>query len=158
MFLKTLVVSGFPGVGKTVFFEQAKKSKFRVLDSDSSQFSWISEGVRNPDFLNCYIRHIENNLYKADVILVSSHDIVRQALAKNNIEYILVYPDRSLKWEYIERYASRGNNEGFLKLLEEKWDDFIDQIEQETYPTKIKLGEGQYLSDVLDAILLNLKR
>jgi len=34
--------------------------------------------------------------------------------------------------------------------MNKQWEIFIFQIEQETFPKKIKLQEGQYLQDVLD--------
>lgn len=49
---KAKVISGFPAVGKSYMFND--KSDLIVLDSDSSLFSWESEGVRHPDFPNNY--------------------------------------------------------------------------------------------------------
>jgi hypothetical protein len=142
----TKVVSGFPAVGKSVL---TKESDLIVLDSDSSMFSWIREGERHPDFPENYIAHIKENIGKADYILVSSHDIVRKALEENGIDYTLVYPSIELKEEYLERYRSRGNDDKFIAFIGGKWDDFITDIENETFPKKVKLSKGQYLSDVL---------
>ncbi|GFN32481.1 hypothetical protein [Paenibacillus xylaniclasticus] len=143
----TKVISGFPAVGKSYFFNQ--DLGFEVLDSDSSQFSWLSEGARHPDFPNNYMEHIKNNIGKVDIILVSSHDVVRAALKENEIAYTLVYPDKSLKDEYIERFKNRGNNEGFINFISSKWDEFIEDIENETYPNKVKLKSNQYLKDLI---------
>lgn len=145
---KTKVISGFPGIGKSVLTKNGKD--LRVLDSDSSSFSWIEEGVRNPDFPNNYMKHIKDNIGKANCILVSSHDIVREALKENNIEYTLVYPAVELKDEYLERYKNRGNNEGFLKFISSNWEQFISDIEKETFPKLIKLESGQFLASVLN--------
>ena len=67
----------------------------------------------------------------------------------------MVYPDRSLKDEYIERYKERGNNDAFVSLLDKNWDDWMDEMDsmspqdgQTLY--KVKLGSGQYLTDVID--------
>lgn len=146
----TKVVSGFPGIGKSFIFNE--ESDLIVLDSDSSQFSWISPGVRHPDFPNNYIHHIQNNLGKADIILVSSHDIVREALKINSIEYVLVYPDRTLKQEYLQRYKDRENKESFLDFFNSKWDEFINQMEEEAFPQTFVLEKGQYLKDVIEFI------
>lgn len=142
----TKVISGFPGVGKTKFIGM---SQLYVLDSDSSNFSWASKGVRNPDFPKNYIDHIKAHIGLVDIILVSSHDIVREALESNGIKYYLVYPDKSLKKEYIQRYIERGNDENFINFITTNWDGFIDKIESDTYPTKIKLSSGKFLSDLL---------
>jgi len=40
--LRTRIVSAFPGSGKSYFFKEvALKAGLQVLDSDSSEFSWI---------------------------------------------------------------------------------------------------------------------
>lgn len=143
----TKVISGFHAVGKSYLFNN--KSDLLVLDSDSSDFSWISEGVRHPDFPNNYIKHIIDNIGQADIILVSSHDVVRKALQENNIKYTLVYPDKLLKDEYIQRFEDRGDGEPFLDFFNTKWDEFIDDMENETFPEKIKLTNGQHLKDVI---------
>jgi hypothetical protein len=145
--VKTVVISGFPGVGKSHAFR--KNTDLIVLDSDSSLFSWTSPGVRHPEFPQNYISHIKSNIGNAHIILVSSHKVVRDALRKNKIEYVLVYPDKSLKLEYIDRYVNRGSPEGFLKMIDLNWSDFIEELEAEEYPTKIKLQKGEYLGDVL---------
>jgi len=145
----TKVISGFPAVGKSFLSEQ---SDLTVLDSDSSNFSWVREGERHPDFPNNYIEHIKNSIGKVDYILVSSHDIVREALRENNIPYTLVYPSFELKDEYSDRYRNRGNNEGFIKFIDSNWHKFISDIENETFPKLVELESGQYLSDVLDEI------
>lgn len=143
---ETKVISGFPGIGKSYLFN---RSDLKVLDSDSSLFSWIEKGVRHPDFPNNYMQHILDNLGKADYILVSSHDVVRQALKEHKIEYTLVYPSGEFKEEYISRYKGRGNDEGFINFIGSKWNEFIEDIEKETFPKLVKLEKDQYLADVL---------
>jgi len=86
----TLVVSGFPGVGKTHYF--LTESSHTIVDSDSSSYSWLRPGVRNPGFPRNYIDQIKSLLGKCDVILVSSHKDVRDALVDQGILFTLVYP------------------------------------------------------------------
>lgn len=147
MDINTKVISGFPGIGKSHFFKN--NPDVIVLDSDSSHFSWISKGVRHPDFPQNYMDHIKSNLSKADVILVSSHKQVRDALKENGILYTLIYPDKSLMDEYIARYRARGNDDSFITMIRNNWDTFIDEIEQEEYPTKICLQQNEFLTNVL---------
>jgi hypothetical protein len=68
---------------------------------------------------------------------------------------VLVYPDRSIKDEYIQRYKDRGNNDAFVNLLEKNWDTWMDEMDEMSVPMgqilyKVKLGKGQYLTDVID--------
>jgi hypothetical protein len=144
---QALIIAGFPGIGKSWFFTN-HDSKLSVKDSDSSNFSWIKPGVRHPNFPNNYIDYIKRIRDQFDIILVSTHEVVRKALDDNNIEYILIYPDRSLKQEYIDRYTERGSPQAFIELLDKQWDTWIDQMEE---ADKIKrvLAKDEYLADVI---------
>lgn len=146
----TKIISGFPAIGKSHLFENNKD--YIILDSDSSNFSRMEEGVRHPDFPQNYMSHVKKNMGKADYILVSSHDIVRKALKDNNIKYTLVYPSIDLKDEYIDRFKNRGNNEGFIDFIQYHWEIFIENIEEETFPKLIELNSGEFLSDILNQI------
>jgi len=132
--MKTRIISAFPGVGKTYYFE---RNKGISIDSDSSHFSWIkdSEGnntkERNPEFPNNYIDHIKENIGKYKYIFVSSHEEVRNSLKENGIKYYLIYPAKSRKEEFIQRYIQRGSPEGFVNLISENWDSWIEKIEGE---------------------------
>jgi hypothetical protein len=80
---------------------------------------------------------------------------VRDALLKKGIPFVLVYPNREIKDEYIQRYKDRGNNDAFVDLLEKNWDNWMDEMDQMEAPQgqtlyKVKLGSGQYLADVID--------
>lgn len=148
----TIIISGFPAIGKSYL---TKNTELTVLDSDSSNFSWIREGERHPNFPKNYIQHIKDNIGKADYILVSSHDIVRKALLENDIEYTLIYPSKELKSEYIERYCSRGNDENFISFINLNWDKFIEDIENETFPNLVKLKSGEFLGDAISRVIRN---
>lgn len=143
------VIAGFPGIGKSHF---KKNGDGKVLDSDSMKFSWKDKekGERNPDFPENYLKHIKDNLYKADIILVSTHDEVRQGLKDNDIEFELVYPEIGLKDEYIKRYEDRGNDDKFIKFFKDGWDEMIKGMEKEKGPKHIVLKKGQFLADVIN--------
>jgi hypothetical protein len=69
---KTIIVSAFPGTGKTYCWVN---TDLDVIDSDFSTFA-------KSDFPNNYIKHIKSKIGTKDIILVSSHSIVREALVK----------------------------------------------------------------------------
>lgn len=145
----TQVIVGFPGVGKSVLSENAQT--LNVSDSDSSLFSWIEPGVRHPEFPDNYIAHIKEMMKTKDYVFVSSHNVVREALNKEQIPYTIVYPDKSLKEEYLERYRNRGSFKAFINLMEYNFEGFIDELEAETYPVLHKLGSNEYLGDLLSS-------
>lgn len=142
---ETRIISGFPGVGKSTLFNT--DSDLKITDSDSSQFSWIEKGVRNPNFPKNYIDHIKDCMGKYDIVLVSSHKVVRDALRDNGINYEIFYPSEGDKEIYIERYRNRGNDENFIKLVNENWESWIAEIDEDDHPTKWKLIGDTYLKD-----------
>ena len=164
----TIVVSAFPACGKSYMFNNCNGKPFTILDSDSSEFSWIKDenGIntkeRDSNFPNNYIKHIKDNIGKVDVIFVSSHDIVRKALNENNINFFMVYPDKSMKKEWFRRYKERGNDEIFIKFISDSWDYFIDEIENEEKCLKERLSvdnlyiDNKYLAGCFDTSMGNL--
>ena len=158
---RTMVIAAFPGTGKS-FCVKNEGTKFNgILDSDSSNYSWIKDAKgnntseRNPNFPQNYIEHIKENIGKVDVIFVSSHKEVREALEREGIEYILVYPNVFQKDDYIKRYKNRGNSEKFIRTLETKWEEWINECRMEEYPTRVELPycSLKYLNkEVIDLI------
>jgi hypothetical protein len=63
---------------------------------------------------------------------------------------VLVYPNRDIKDEYIQRYKDRGNNDSFVDLLNKNWDNWMDEMDGQKGCEKVTLGSGQYLTDVID--------
>ena len=96
-----IIVCGFPGGGKTHCYIQKGGPAF--LDSDSSKFSWIKPGVRNNSFPWNYINYIQDNLDCSEMIFISTHKEVRNALRIREIPFTLVYPEASLREEYMQR-------------------------------------------------------
>lgn len=151
------IISAFPACGKSFMAKNNESEKIKViLDSDSSNFSWIKDEngnnttTRDPNFPNNYIQHIRDNMDKASIIFVSSHDIVREALEANDIHYYIIYPDVSLKDEWIGRMKERGNDDKFIEFISSNWEKFIDDIENEYYPIKIKLtNNNKFITEKL---------
>lgn len=134
---QTLIVSGFPGTGKSHFFNSSTRT---VLDSDSSTFD-------KSDFPRNYIEHIKSKIGQVDIIFVSSHKDVRDALVAEGMDFILAYPSIDLKDEYIQRYKDRGSNDGFINLISNNWELWLGELESQTNCYKQKMLSNQYLSD-----------
>lgn len=182
------IISAFPGCGKSTYYKEwsqySPENVWRrenngeqvyryfdptvpvgdkILDSDSSLFSWIYDengnktDVRNPDFPNNYIQHIKDHIDTEDAIFVSSHKVVRDALRENGIEYILVYPEKDMLQEFLWRFKNRGNTEEFIKFITDNWDNFIDEMDQETFPKKVILkpwtGYNAITTTLMDDIM-----
>jgi gluconate kinase len=125
-----MIISGFPGIGKTYYatnFENAK-------DLDSTPFSKLDNGERNPEFPNNYINKLKEIKDDYDIIFVSSHKETRDALANANLDYIVIYPDLKLKGNkeaFMKRYRTRKHHtdrESFLKLMEKNFEKFAEDL------------------------------
>lgn len=135
----TRVISGFPGIGKSNLFNQNPE---KISDSDSSKFS-------KDNFPENYLSHIKEVIKTHDVVLVSSHEDVRNALVDSGIHFILVYPALALKQEYLERYKSRGSTPQFIEMMDRNWIKFIKQCKDQKNCDHIVLNAGQFLTDVI---------
>lgn len=136
------IICGFPGIGKTHLAESRGWH-----DSDSSQFSWAWPGVRHPNFPANYIDHIGS---LTGIALVSSHSLVRDALANRDMDFWLCYPESNCMEEYLARYVRRGSPPEFVSLLRSKWGAWISEMDNESRAVgRWVLKPGQYASDVL---------
>ena len=92
----TLLISAFPGCGKSTTY-MTYKGKIIVLDSDSAFFP-------KTNFPKNYIEHIKKQIGVADIVFISSHKEVRDALRNENIPFNIIYPSIERKKEFLENY------------------------------------------------------
>ena len=120
------IYSCFPGIGKTFCHGIYPKV---CSDSDSSKFSWLPSGERNPDFPNNYIRRIKRLSLVYPYVFVSSHKEVRDALVREGLKFTVVYPDKKDKQLFLSRYEQRESSAQFIELLEKNFDRWIDELD-----------------------------
>ena len=142
----TMLVAAFPGTGKTFYFQHRYVDTLPYkmsADSDSSQFD-------KREFPENYIAHIKDEILKeTSIVFISSHKVVRDSLVLNDLPFVLIYPSKELKEEYLERYKQRGNNEKFIQLVSDNWDNWLDECKSQTGCFHIELKSGQFVADVL---------
>ena len=164
--MNTKIYSIFPACGKTWLYEHQEDYDLKILDSDSSQFSWLYTNidengdtirgvrrVRNPDFPANYIKHIKENIGKYDCIFVSSHASVREALDEEGIEFTIVHPKERCKEEWVGRCFIReqkGESGCGAKVMYDNFDQWVDDcfwcgVNHE----EIVMCPGSYLSDYI---------
>lgn len=164
--MKTKIFSVFPACGKTWLCEHQEQFGLKILDSDSSKFSWLYvdtdefgeplEGyrrVRNPDFPANYIKHIKENMGQYDYIFVSSHASVREALEAEGIDFTIVYPSMSCFAEWVGRCFirdKRGESGCNPDVLYDNWYQWLRECELTgCNHEEIVLCSGQHLSDYI---------
>jgi len=153
-----IIVEGFAGTGKTTM---AKKYD-NVFDLNSSDYHWIYEDknisekrkgndkrILNPEWPDNYIKKLFELKEEYDIVLAYQSIKVGQ-----RIQYvygympILCYPSKECKEEYLERYRQRGNNEEWMKMMEEHFDEWIELI-GESDKRKIVMKPGEGIEDAL---------
>lgn len=156
--IKGLVISGFPGIGKSTAESVYRES----IDCESTPFHYVFDpntvnalfpyGVEkeNPNWVKEYVDFIEKSAKdgKYQFIFISSHLKVREELDMRMIPYIVVVPEKCLKDEYLARYVKRGDCAEFIIEVSESWDEWLEEIECNA-PAVIHLKSGQVLSDIL---------
>lgn len=129
---KTLIIAGFPGIGKSYAVNSMRKQGLKVSDSDSSSFSWImkdGEKVRNPNFVHDYMEHIREKVKEGyNYVFVSTHEEIIKALNDaDDLNFIVVKPHKSRKDEFKEIYEKRGDV--FKDFIINNWDDLLDKLD-----------------------------
>ena len=109
------IICGFAGIGKSYL----AKNNIGYVDLESTPFK------KNWDIYIDVAIHMQKNGYTP---LLSCHQDLRRLLKKKKVKYIVIIPNRNDKKEYIERYKKRGNDNNFIKLFEDNWEKFIDEI------------------------------
>ena len=141
---KPLLVAGFPGTGKSYYTntESGYMPQGFATDSDSSKFD-------KDNFPQNYIEHIKEKISQGYArIFISSHKEVRDALVENGLEFTLVYPKKELKEEYLKRYKERGSPDGFINLISNNWDLWLEELKNQKGCRHIELESGQFIANV----------
>lgn len=151
MSIKSTIVCGFPGVGKTT--AEAKSRCVEDLESSGFQFLFDPEtgptDIRVPEWVPKYVDFIEQRAEVfAGCLLVSCHKEVREELRRRGIPFVVVVPEHAAKDEYMARYLKRGNSALFIAKIYDNWNRWLVEIDQEPEPV-IHLGVNQNIIDVL---------
>ena len=170
---KTLIVSAFPGCGKTFLYE-AQNATFSIygtnktisfIDSDSSSYS------KTPDWEYRYALDIKSKLGTVDFIFISQHAKVLEELHKLGIDYVTIYPNNTdelsdkermlIKQQWFGRFVLRDNSHikdfsKWLSALKENYDNWtsIEQIKKMKPLKYYLLNQNQYTSDILDRLYI----
>lgn len=161
-----MIYSVFAGMGKTTLADTVD-SNSSYLDLESSDYQWIwereaSDNIeerkgslhkrKNPEFPGNYLRAIEHASEELGYhVLISSQPEVLQGLADIQLPFITVTPSASLKDEYITRFTRRGNPESFIKLMDNNFDNFTNDLatNEDARANIIVRNKYTYLSDVI---------
>ena len=130
--IPTTIVSGFPAIGKSYL---AKHFPTAARDMESSEWHWVYEdGVKkaNPDWPKNYIEQIsaldKSGMYR--VVCVSSHQLIRDEMAKAGIKYTNIVPADTdeMKNLIIQRCKDRGSPDTFIADLNAHYSEYVQSM------------------------------
>jgi HAD superfamily hydrolase (TIGR01509 family) len=162
----TIILATFACLGKTTY---AKKHPNIALDMESLPYKLkdlISENgdfekiknrettfeTNNENYPENYIADLKDKLGKYKVIFITLSPDIMEGLEKENIQYSIVYPNKSRKQKIIRDAEKRGNSSDFLRMLEEIIDTGKERAELRTlrkYEEFIIIDDNKYLDDLL---------
>src|SRR5690606_6932294 len=105
--------------------------------------------VRNPEFPKNYMEHIKKVKDRFDIVLVSTHRDVLNAIHEEGLKAIVVYPHISLRYEYMNRYKRRRSPKSLIDFIYDNWTEFIMDLENDNRFETLCIESGVYLSDVI---------
>ena len=158
---KTLIISAFPGCGKTHLFLNQAAYGYSIADSDSSKFPKIK------DWEKTYVDHIEKYIGNVDFIMFCQYPEVLCELHNRNIPFVVVAPNNDetllsdkerqlIKQQWFGRFILRDNSHikdinSWIKELStnyEKWTKY-EYLMRYKPVSWFPLAEAQYLSDII---------
>lgn len=131
------IICGFAGIGKSTFMKMSD-----YVDLESTPFA------KNWDIYSDVAIHMAKNGHR---VMLSCHKELRDILLEKGADFEVIIPRIEDKEEYLSRYAERGNTEQFIKLFEDKWEYFINEILADSDKMDVVvLRENEYLSDYFE--------
>lgn len=157
---KGIIIAGFATVGKTFLSKKYKN----IIDLESSPYKYDYSDYENIDYekLKGTLGRKENkewpyNYYNAikeeqnnyDILFVQLNSQHLDYFDKNNIEYYIAYPSLD-SWEWVkQRSINRGNNEKWLKRLEEVFEEYYIASKNSKCKEIFIVNEQTSLEDIL---------
>lgn len=154
-----IIIAGFATCGKSVL----GKKYSNVIDLESSNYKHNNinledvpvearKGTKrkvNKEWPNNYYKAIQRAIKVYDVVLVHLKPEHFDYFDKNNIKYSIAYPNIN-NWEDVKRKCiNRGNNENFIRRLENVFVPFYEDCLQRNYENLYIINENETLESVL---------
>lgn len=139
--INTVLCASFCGTGKTFICE---KSRLKAVEVEY----WQYKGSKKE-----FLQDVKKYIGKVDIIFLGTDIESLHLLNKEGFEIILIYPQKNLRNEYLDRYIERDNPYDFIGSMMKYWDNRIDELSKLNYCKHFVLESGQYISDVIDQFI-----
>lgn len=159
-----MIIAAFKGSGKSYFIQHTGDSKEFPFEpegdvSDSEKTSSKvdadsgAETHKQTYLLRNYIQEIANHFHEYKYFVIPYQRKVLKGLQSRQIPYVLVYPERDAREEYLRRFRDRGEADPeLIKAVSLQWNGWMDVLRRDIYGWCIELPKDKYLLDVKDEI------
>ena len=150
-----MIIIGYQGIGKS----NAAKDNLLYIDLESSSF--YVNGKRDFDWYIVYAQIAEHLSRQGYIVLVSSHQVLRDYLTYSTEQVVEIYPSHKIKNKWLKRLkyrlitdSSEKNKRAYEGALEQ-YDSNIDSFEADHgHDLYMELRTIDYkLEDVIDSII-----
>ena len=139
--IKTVLCASFCGTGKTFICEN---SQIKAVEVEY----WQYKGQEKE-----FLQDIKKHIGIVDIIFLQTDSESLNILHDEGLEIILIYPQKNLRNEYLDRYIERDNPYDFIGSMMKYWDKTIDELSNRKYCKHFVLEKNQYISDVIEKII-----
>jgi len=139
--IKTVLCASFCGTGKTFICEN---SHIKAVEVEY----WKYKGQEKE-----FLQDIKKHIGVVDIILLQTDAESLNILHDEGLDIILIYPQKNLRNEYLDRYIERDNPYDFIGSMMKYWDKTIDELSNRKYCKQFVLEKNQYISDVIHQII-----
>ena len=156
----TLIISAFPGIGKSYVKKLTSDTDLNILDLSISDFAFLVDELKithlkkDDTWINEYINCIEDNIGIADIIFIDLNFTIRKILIEKEIFHYVVYPPITMKNEILQRYKDNDQSKCYIDAINNDFSKIIDSINQTAtnskYEIAIELKPGEYVIDKID--------
>lgn len=151
-----MIIWAFPGMGKSY---AALNNSESIFDCDATRFKYdvnpdtnlhgflLNDCSRKNQYPENYISYVNkfDNLY--NYVLINCEPNI----FSNFSDMRVVYPDVSLKAEYLQRYRDRGDNDTFISYMDECFEEMVNYFDSLSCKFKIKIKDSnKYLVDIME--------
>ncbi|KAK3986117.1 hypothetical protein QBC44DRAFT_361771 [Cladorrhinum sp. PSN332] len=159
-----VIISGFACIGKSQLGKSGTYKGYKVVDLDSSGFTVdpktkVKRSI--PDFVSAYIKEILKYAKMKVILMVSTHQEIRDEMCDKGLKYTLVYPSATCKAAWLGRLEKRAGKDGLYNIFDKNWTAFVSGLDK-GYANESKkgakrqvLGSNQYLTHVIDDVIKN---